>query len=230
MTLHRFFVDPGCAGPERVRLPDPVARQVRNVLRLRDGDRIVVLTGDGREAVCRLSGAEGMVEAWRAVVGEPVHRLGVVQALLKGTGLEEVVQRGTEVGVAEFHLAVTDRCVARELSDRKLERLRTIARESAEQSERGLVPPVHAPQPLRGLVGPGTVLLFERAAAQGGLAEVDPPASIAIGPEGGFTSAEVDGARAAGATIVGLGPRILRSPTVAPVAAALVLSRTGDFA
>lgn len=229
MTLHRFFVAPDAAAGDRILLPPTIARQVRSVLRLRDGERIVLLTGDGDEAVCRLDGEACVVEERRESVGEPVHRLTVVQALLKGDALESVVQHGTEVGVAAFRLVVTDRCVARELSPRRLERLRTIAREAAEQSERGRIPEVHAPTPLAEALGPGSVLLLERHDERR-LGELPPPGEIFIGPEGGFTPAEVAAARGAGVETAGLGPRILRSETVAVAAAATVLSRTGDFA
>lgn len=230
MTLHRFFVDPADARGDRFPIPASIVRQVRSVLRLAEGDRIVLLTGDGTEATCRVVGDGCVVEERRVSIGEPSHRLTVVQALLKGSGLEEVVHRGTEVGVAEIRLTVTERCVARELSARKLERLTSIAREAAEQSERGIVPEIRAPAPLESLLSPGAVMLYERADADPRLGELDPPATILVGPEGGFTPAEVARARQAEVTVAGLGPRILRSQTVAPVAAALILSRTGDFA
>lgn len=230
MTLHRFFVSGDEAAGDRFPLPAPIVRQVRTVLRLGDGDAIVLLTGDGTEARCRLLGDECLVEERRPSTGEPSHRLGVVQALLKGDGLEEVVQRGTEVGVSDFRLAVTERCVPREISPRKLERLRTVAREAAEQSERGVVPEVRPPAPLGSFLEPGAVLLYERAGADPRLGELDPPRTILVGPEGGFSPSEVARARDAGLTVAGLGPRILRSQTVAAVAAALILSRTGDFA
>lgn len=229
MTLHRFFVAPAEAAGERFALPGSIARQVRTVLRLRDGERIVLLTGDGSEAVVRLEGDACVVEERRPSSGEPRHRIVVVQALLKGDGLEEVVQRATELGAAEFRLVVTERCIARDLSARKLERLRAIARESAEQSERGVVPPVAAPVPLRAALAAGSVLLYEREAGHR-LGMVAPPPAVIIGPEGGFSPTEVVAARTAGLDVVGLGARILRAPTVAPAAVAAILSRTGDFA
>ncbi|HEX2884429.1 MAG TPA: RsmE family RNA methyltransferase [Candidatus Limnocylindria bacterium] len=229
MTVHRFFVDPGDASGDRFPLPASINRQVRSVLRLRDGDRIVVLTGDGTELHCLIDGSACVVEDRRPAIGEPAHRLTVVQALLKGDGLEQVIQRGTEVGVAAFRLVVTERCVVRELSARKLDRLRAVARESAEQSERAIVPPVSAPVALAEALEPGSVLLFEREAGAR-LQRLDPPPAVVIGPEGGFSTAEVEAARAAGMAVAGLGPRILRAPTVAPAVAAAILSRTGDFA
>jgi 16S rRNA (uracil1498-N3)-methyltransferase len=229
VTLHRFFVAHGDAAGDRFAIPAAIARQVRTVLRLRDGELIVLLTGDGSEQVCRLDGADCVVEERRAAIGEPVHRLTVVQALLKGAALEEVVQHATEVGVAAFRLVVTERSVARELSSRRLERLRAIARESAEQSERGMVPSIEPPAPLRDALQPGSVLLLERHRSTV-LSELSPPATVIVGPEGGFTPGEVAAATASGATLAGLGPRILRAETVATAAAAVILSRTGDFA
>ena len=229
MTLHRFFVGPEVLGADRLPVPSSIERQVRHVLRLADGDRLVLLPGDGTQALCRLDGADCVVEERSTAGGEPRHRLTIVQGLLKGNALEEVVQHATEVGAAAFRLIVTERCVAREVSPRRLERLRTIAREAAEQSERGIVPVVDAPISLSSALAPGTVMLFERHDGAG-LGILDPPSTVVIGPEGGFSSAEVTAAKDAGVTLAGLGPRILRSQTVAVAAAAVILSRTGDFA
>ena len=229
MTVHRFFVLPEAMDGDRFGLPAAVERQVRNVLRLGDGDRLVLLPGDGSEAICRLEGGECIVEERRPVASEPGHRLTVVQALLKGDALEEVVQHATELGVAGFRLVVTERCVAREISPRKLERLRAIVREAAEQSERGIVPPVEPPVPLGDVLRRGSVMLLERLGSSR-LVELAAPATIIIGPEGGFSPAEVRAANASGVEAAWLGPRILRAETVATAAAAVILSRTGDFA
>ena len=229
MTLHRFFVPPGDADGERFPLPPTIERQVRSVLRLHDGDRIVLLTGDGNEAVCVIERDACVVEDRRPAPGEPLHRLRVVQALLKGDALETVIRHGTEVGVATFGLVVTERSVARDISAHRLERLRAIAREAAEQSERGIVPAIDEPVPLRDALAPGSVLLFERHGAAR-LGQLESPDAVIVGPEGGFSPAEVRAAEASGVRLAWLGPRILRSETVAAAAAAVILSRTGDFA
>ncbi len=229
MTVHRFFVDPAEAAGDRFPLPASIERQVRRVLRLRDGDRLVLLTGDGLAAHCRLEDGDGVVERREPAGGEPAHRLTIVQALLKGDALDEVVQQGTEMGVAAFRLVVTERCVVRELSPRRLERLRTIARESAEQSERAVVPAVEDPVPLASVLRGGGILLAERHDGRR-LRDLPPPESVIVGPEGGFSDAELRAAQEAGVVLTGLGPRILRSRTVAVAVAASVLSRTGDFA
>lgn len=228
-TLHRFFVPPGEASGDRFPVPPSIRHQVQRVLRLRDGDHLVLLTGDGSEARCRLEGEACVVDERRTVTTEPVHRLTVVQALLKGDGLEEVIQQGTELGVATFRLVVSDRCIARELTPRKLDRLRAIARESAEQSERGVVPDVAGPAPLPTAFSDGAVLLAEREDGAR-LHDLAPPSSVIIGPEGGFSQAELEAAGRSGVALAGLGPRILRARTVAAAVAAAILSRTGDFA
>jgi 16S rRNA (uracil1498-N3)-methyltransferase len=230
--VHRFFADPAAMASDRFPIPGPIAHQVTRVLRLGDGDEFTLLDGLGSELRCRLDGRTCVVLARGPATGEATHQLTIWQALLKGDHLEPVIRHGTEIGIARFGLFVSERCIARELSPRKLERLRAVAREAAEQSERGIVPPVDEPVTFaeaREAAQPGSVLLFERHEGTR-LTEMEPPLNVFIGPEGGFSPAEVEAAERAGLAIAGLGPRILRAETVAVAAAAAILSRTGDFA
>jgi len=230
MTTHRFFVDPGSTAGDRFPLPASIVHQVTRVLRLGDGAEIVLLEGDGLEIRCRLEGDALVVLDRAPSAGEPRHRLTVAQALLKGDHLEPVIRHGTEVGISRFELFVAQRSVARDLSPARLTRLRAVAREAAEQSERGLIPEVVGPLTLTDVIGPGSVLLFERDTAAPRLSTVPTPDRVVIGPEGGFTQTEVAAAKASGVVLASLGPRILRSESAAMVAAAVVLSETGDFA
>jgi 16S rRNA (uracil1498-N3)-methyltransferase len=229
VTIHRFFVEPEAMTGERFPLPADISHQVRRVLRLHDGEHLVLLDGQGQAATVRLQHGECVVESRAPAGGEPAHRLTVWQALLRGDHLEPVIRHGTEIGITAFRLFVSERCVARELSPRKLERLRAIAQEAAEQSERGMVPGVSAPIAFGEALAPSSVLLYERHEGTR-LSALDPPAGLVIGPEGGFTPDEVAAAERARMPVAGLGPRILRSEAVAVAAAAVVLSRTGDFA
>ncbi|MBA3688610.1 MAG: 16S rRNA (uracil(1498)-N(3))-methyltransferase [Chloroflexi bacterium] len=230
--MPRFFVEPAAVAGDRFAVPPGIAHQVRRVLRLRDGDALLLLDGLGSEVQCRLEGGECVVVERRAAGGELRHQLTIWQALLKGNHLEPVIRHGTELGIARFGLFVSERCIARELNPRKLDRLRAVAREAAEQSERGMVPPIDEPVTFAAALeasGPGSVLLFERHEGKR-LTEREPPSNVFIGPEGGFSPAEVEAAERARLAIAGLGPRILRSETVAVAVAAAILSRTGDFA
>jgi 16S rRNA (uracil1498-N3)-methyltransferase len=232
MTVHRFFVDRAAMAGDRFPLPAAIAHQVRRVLRLQGGEEIVLLDGAGEQALCRLEGGDCVVGSRGPAGGEPSHRLTVWQALLRGDHLEPVIRHGTEIGVERFGLFVGERCVARGISSRRLGRLQAIAREAAEQSERGIVPPVDSPVSLSEALDatrPGAVVLYERNDGRR-LTELPPPPDLVIGPEGGFSPDEVAAAERAGLSLAGLGPRILRSESVALAAAAVVLSRTGDFA
>jgi 16S rRNA (uracil1498-N3)-methyltransferase len=232
VTVHRFFVDPADVVGDSFPIPRSIEHQVMRVLRLREGDEIVLLDGQGTELRCRLGG-DGMLTVLDRgeAKGEPRHRLTICQALLKGDGLERVVQQGTELGVASFRLFVSERCVVRQFSPSRVQRLQAIARGSAEQSERGVVPAVAAPVAFADVLESSAVLLFERTGdAEPRLGALEPPVSLVVGPEGGFSAAEVELARRAAVQIAGLGPRILRSESVAIAAAAIVLSRSGDFA
>ena len=232
MTLHRFFVAPDELEGDALPLPAAIDHQVRRVLRLREGEEIVLLDGLGTEVRCLIepSGRLRVVGRGESTT-EPHHRLTICQALLKGDGLERVIQQGTELGVAAFRLFVSERCVVRQVSPSRMDRVRAIARESAEQSERGVIPEIHSPGPLSSVLDPSAVLLFERTSdAEPRLGTLEPPTSVIIGPEGGFAPSEVQSARDAGVTVAGLGSRILRSESVAIAAAAVILSRAGDFA
>ncbi len=225
--MNRFFVDG--IPTDRFPLPVAIVHQVLRVLRLHDGDEITLVDNAGSQARCRLDDGDCVVVERGAAGGEPAHRLTVCQALIKGDRLDEVIRHGTEIGVAAFRLIVSERCIVREVSPRRLERLRAIAREAAEQSERGLIPPVHDPVPLAEVLEASSVLLYERH-DRDRLSRMESPGSVIIGPEGGFTPAEVEAAAVAGVRLAGLGQRILRSESVALAAAAVILSRTGDFA
>lgn len=230
--MHRFFVEPVAMASDRFPTPAAISHQVTRVLRLADGDELLLLDGLGIQVRCRLEGGDCVVLERGNAVGEPAHQLTVWQALLKGDHLEPVMRHGTEIGIARFGLFVSERCIPRDISPRRLARLRAVAREAAEQSQRGMVPPVDEPVTLAEALtaaAPESVLLSERHEGKR-LTELEPPSSVFIGPEGGFSTHEVAAAERAGLAIAGLGPRILRSETVAVAVAAAILSRTGDFA
>ncbi len=242
VTLHRFFLPSEAVSGTVVTFPPESARQIERVLRLKPGDRVVALDGSGREHVVLLDtvgrGAVGSIECTRPNEAEPVTRLTLYLGLLKGAKFELVLQKCTEVGVSCFVPVATARAVRAEPSVTRQTRFVAIVREAAEQSGRGLVPQVGEPAPLRDALlhacatGP-TVLLWEdernRRMKDLELPAESGSANLFVGPEGGFTAEEVESARRAGAQIVMLGRRILRSETAAIVGAALLLERCGEY-
>jgi 16S rRNA (uracil1498-N3)-methyltransferase len=242
--LPRFFVPPAAIDGRRVSLRGPAAHQLRHVLRVRPGDEIMLLdnTGWEFETVVETVGAEscaGRIVGQHPSSNEPRVRLTLYAALLKHDKFEWVLQKGVELGVAAFQPVSSARCVGVEASSQKLERWRRIVREAAEQSERGVIPLLAAPLPLAEAVAQAahrglSLIPFEeerilslRAALRAQpLAEA---VSLFIGPEGGFSPAEIELARAHQVVPVALGLRILRAETASLAAVAAVMYEYGEM-
>lgn len=239
----RFFLDR--VEGEQVVLPREDSHHLLRVMRATVGTPFAVLAG-GMLYDCVLEGvsdglARGRVAGSRPATGEPPIRITLFQGLAKGEKMEVVIQHGTELGITEFAPVATGRSVVK-LDPRKAAertgRWQRIAREAAEQSRRGAVPRVAAPQSWKQAVG--RIGEFDLALVpweEGGVPlrqalEAHPAAlsfALFIGPEGGLAPDEVALAREAGAIPVTLGPRILRTETAPLAAAAAILYARGDL-
>lgn len=247
MSDHRFFVTGSSFEGDLVRLSAEQAHQVCHVLRLREGDPLVVLDNAGFEYDVRLQEATGreatgLVTGRRLASGEPRRQITLFQSLLAREKFELVLQKGTEVGVSRFVPVQTERSLlrAKQIDAKKITRWRRILTEAAEQSHRGRIPEIEPPVAFAEALA--QVRRFDRVliAAPGdepptlreALVQDDrTPASVAIliGPEGGFTEQEVALSEEEGAVAISLGPRILRTETAAIVLPALVLYELGEM-
>lgn len=216
-------------------LGDEQVRQLRSVLRLSVGDEIVVFDGSGAEAratIATLDRSSGsfQIEAVHNPRREPGIGLTVGLALLRGERFEIAVQKLTEIGVRRITPLSADRCVvsysdAREWAKRA-SRLERIAREAAEQSERVTLPKLDSPVTVAEFLERerGVIALIERADAVR-LHDLpsDSSVTIAVGPEGGWSDAEINLLAASGVTAASLGSLILRAETAAIVAAGTII-------
>jgi 16S rRNA (uracil1498-N3)-methyltransferase len=246
--MHRFFVAPEVLRERPVVLTGDQAHQVRRVLRLRIGDRVVLL--DGRGAACDAAlifiddrTARFEVERRWNAGGEPRIRIRLCQAVLKGERFEWALQKATEIGVAEFTPMICERSVVDDITavEGKRERWERIIREAAEQSGRALLPVLGGAEsfaetvesPANGALrlipweGEQTVRLTDVLA--GCNLDAARGIEIFVGPEGGFTEPEIALARLRGLRTVTLGPRILRAETAGLVAASAILYHSGEF-
>lgn len=234
--MHRFFLPPESIHGDHVSIPAEQARQIRSVLRLRPDDQILVLDNSSMEYSVRLrSPTEGVIEERHRNEAEPSLQLTLYQGLLKGPKFELVLQKGTEIGITRFVPVTTERSVAGEPGESKQRRYEAIVREAAEQSGRGKLPDLSPALSLREALDAAEARLIvpwegeEQASLTGLEFQPNDCVSLFIGPEGGFSDAEIVAARNAGAEIVTLGRRILRAETAALVAATLILARSGDL-
>lgn len=252
MTAPRFFVPPEWIKGEQVSLTDEVAHRLRNVLRMKQGESVIVLDGSGIEREVLLERvarnvAMGRVVEERRSPAEPFTRITLYQGVLKASRFEFALQKGVEVGISRFVPLIAERCVVSSVEDAsgKVERWGSIVRQAAEQSHRGMLPTLEpatlftqACQKARMSSALGLIPWEEEeeASLRDVLAAVERPGGAAemnvalfVGPEGGFTREEVKMARGYGIRPVSLGPRTLRSETAGVIAAAIILYEMGDM-
>ena len=243
MRTYRFFVNEDQLHEGEVRIVGADARQIRTVLRMNVGDEIEVIVGGCHYAARITNMAKDTVKAEILESldprTEPAVRITLAQALPKGDKLDWIIQKGTEIGVSEFVLIRSRRCVARLDSDRmalRVSRLRRIAKEAAEQSGRCIIPKIRGVVKFNELlreVGEYDPVLFcwEGKDSEilgnviSGLAEMH-NILVMIGPEGGFTEEETAEAIRAGVKPVSLGNRVLRCETAALAASAIIVHET----
>ena len=152
--MPNIFVTPEQIRGDRLRIAGGDAGHLLRVLRLGPGDRFLALDGTGLEYQARIVHAEpdrleAIVEERRRRQTEPRLRLTLGQGLPKGDKMEQVIRKGTELGLAGFWPLLTERCVAVPPGERRAGRLgrwQKIANEAASQSGRAMIPPVAAPR------------------------------------------------------------------------------------
>jgi 16S rRNA (uracil1498-N3)-methyltransferase len=220
--------------------PEPGdAHHLRDVLRLRDGEAVAAGDGDGRYRMCRfVRGAGRDRAAALAPSGEvveleaPARRVGVGFALQKGDRPDWTAQKLTELGVDDLYPMLTRRSVVRldpPAAQRRVERLRRVAREASAQARRTRLPHVHE------IAAYDELVPALREGLGDGLALADPDGvalsaqttHVLVGPEGGFDATELDMIKIR----VSLATLVLRAETAAVAAGCLLAAaRDGDGA
>ncbi len=241
---HRFFVTPESLREHAVFFNAAQAHQIRDVLRMRVGQEIVVLDNAGKQARVALSeisraGVRGEILEMTRAQGEPRTHIILYQALVKADKMEWVLQKGTEVGITAFVPIKTARAIADAVSKQKYARWTQIVTEAAEQAGRGKIPQLESLQSLDAALasaqtrGGAAFIAWEsenaldlRRALDGANTDT---LHLFIGPEGGLTEQEIRMAQRFGAQSITLGPRILRAETAGIVAASAILFARGDL-
>jgi 16S rRNA (uracil1498-N3)-methyltransferase len=210
-----------------LELPPGDTNHVRNVLRGRNGDFMEVVDGGGRLFTARLrSGGEAaVVEELAAPYGVGVE-ITLYQAVPKGGRMDLVVEKATEVGATRIVPLLAERGVVNPRGG-KAGRWRRVAEAAARQALRLGVPdvaePVRFEEAASEVEGTG-ILLHTAPDLQPVEAVVGAPASLFVGPEGGWSAGELRLAEEVGITFGGLGPYRLRSETAGIIAVARTLA------
>lgn len=239
MARPRFFIEGVFENGQTLTLEGNDAHKIVDVLRKRSGDAVEIIDStaqqfvgtlqiDGRAVEARLA------EGYRAPP-QQLLEITVAQGIPKGSKMDFVVEKLTELGA----MAIIPLQSERSIPVGKNERWHRLAKTAAAQCGRATIPEVRQPQTFPQLLatfGSYDVVLFPWELAESKPMHDTLPGAIAnarrvlivIGPEGGFSHSEAEAAQKAGAQIVSLGSRILRTETAALVLVALLNYIAGE--
>lgn len=241
MRIHRVHCPQDLAPEQLLTLEGKAAHYLGRVLRVVPGQNIILFNGDGTDYFSEVlqvgkKNLQLMVQSRLPAARESALSVMVVQAISRGERMDQTLQKCTELGASAFQPVFSERVEVRLRGDklaRRLEHWRSVVISACEQSGRALVPAVCQPVSLsewiqarstekRLVLAPGTDTPLSRVA-------LPQAVDLAVGPEGGFSSAEMAHMVAGGVEPAGLGPRILRTETAAPAALAVLQAMKGDF-
>ncbi|MCD7921201.1 MAG: 16S rRNA (uracil(1498)-N(3))-methyltransferase [Clostridiales bacterium] len=239
--MHQFFIEDHQIGKEYVTITGSDVNHIKNVLRMRPGEKIRVSSVSGQDFFCEIAElGDAFVQA--DILDETVpktelsSRIYLFQALPKGERMEYVIQKAVELGVYEIIPVAMKYCVVKldeKRAEKKVKRWQAISESATKQSKRSRIPRVHPVMSYaealdyadscdvrlvpyeneRGMQA--TAEALEKLKSAGSV-------SIFIGPEGGFAPEEIDAVRQS-MDVISLGRRILRTDTAAICTMSLVM-------
>jgi 16S rRNA (uracil1498-N3)-methyltransferase len=247
MKIRRFRVHREKIQGQRAIIDDPEEiRHIRKVLRLGEGDSVVLFDGEGKEyraSIAQVSPGRIILtlapEGTSARAESPL-RIVLGMALLKSSKFEWLLQKATELGVSEVLPFSSSRVIPRREagpSRVRLARWEKIVAGAAGQCGRSLLPRVHPPCSFEEVLETDRgealkIFLWEKEETKtlgDALTTTPPEIFLLVGPEGGFSDPEALRAQEAGFQPVRLGPRILRAETAAIAGVTLLQFIRGDL-
>ncbi|MFT3929393.1 MAG: 16S rRNA (uracil(1498)-N(3))-methyltransferase [Spongiibacteraceae bacterium] len=218
-----------------IALDADAAHHVARVLRMQSGDALKLFNGDGAEYSASIVSVDKKsvyvaIESKSTIDRESPLAIHLGIAISKGERMDWVIQKATELGVAEITPLQTERVEVRlnnEREEKKLSHWQAIAIAACEQSQRNRIPVIHSPQSLSNWldsVQSDVKFVLHHRSEVNLAANAEKPQSVAllIGPEGGLSDSEITLAEKKSFAPLRLGPRVLRTET-APLAALSVL-------
>ncbi len=246
--MHRFYVDADNIYDGTALITGNDVNHIRNVLRMKPGDSIVVNDMNGNDHYCMIDTVtsdevRASVERVEECLTELPVKLYLFQGLPKNDKMELIIQKAVELGVHEIIPVQMSRCVAKldggTKQHKKIARWQAIAESAAKQSGRGIIPTVKEPMSYKEAISYAkeldmNILPYENAEGMeaskkviGQIASVQ-SAGIFIGPEGGYEENEVDMAVKSGFNVISLGNRILRTETAGMTVLSVIMFNLSD--
>lgn len=242
MRKSRLFTPQSLCQGGRVTLIGSQCHYLARVLRLSVGDELMLFNGDGFDYCGQIIDTRKQSIVIKLgsrldPANESPLQITLVQAISRGERMDYSLQKATELGVSTICLLSSSRVEVRLNESRLIKRMthwQAVVQSACEQSGRARVPelraPLSMPEWLRQGDGQTRLVLDPLAGVRLSCYRAKTPGlSIVVGPEGGFSSEEMQQFRAQSVEPVSLGPRVLRTETAGPAAIAILQSMAGDF-
>lgn len=230
--MNRFFGKSENINENTIIIDGTDVNHMKNVLRLKIGEQVMVNGGNNKDYLCTISSYEeekAVLEISQIVESdrELSSQIYLFQGLPKGDKMELIIQKCVELGVYEIIPVAMKRCVVK-LDERKAEskikRYQAISESAAKQSNRSIIPQIHSVMSFKDALSyaEGMDIAFVPYELAEGMESLQKVISqihsgmkiaVFIGPEGGFDNCEIEEALSKGMTPVSLGRRILRTET-----------------
>ncbi len=235
--MHRFYLPPGQCKDKTLILTEGEAHHALHVLRVRHGERLMVLDGAGQELLCEVEKSESghlkLTVVQRNSVAPLPYQITLIQAIPKGKIIESIIQKATELGAHRIVPLLSDRVVTQlddESAAAKAEKWRLTAIEAIKQCGSAWLPQVDAPMTPKAYLARGDKFELPLVASlqsdcrhpreyfrtfHAEKQRLPKSVCVWVGPEGDFTPAEMSAIKSAGALPITLGRLVLRSETAA---------------
>lgn len=241
--IQTFIYSPEDYDGEQVTISGREAHHIADVLRLKPGEMVRLIDGNGLAHTCEITSA-GSRKVICSVIkstkgsGESTLRLTLAIGLSPEAKFDTIIEKGTEVGINRFIPILTEKGKIK-VGDiggvkRKMERWRRVCEAAVKQSGRSVIPFIDAPLSFRDFLLsclPAGTFLFQlgdrsESFYSANLSAFEDEITVVVGPESGFTNDEIESARRRGIRIMNLGDRVLRTETAAVVIPALIIYLT----
>ena len=239
--MYQFFIEDAQVSVTDVTIEGSDVNHIKNVLRMKCGEKIRVSSTSGRNFFCEISEISG--ELIKAEILEELedntelpNKIFLFQGLPKSDKMELIIQKAVELGVSEIIPVAMKNCVAKldeKKAASKITRWQEIAKSAAKQSKRSVIPTVQMPMSYKLALQKAkeldiVLVPYENERGMQATREVmsgiqtGQSIGIFIGPEGGFDSSEIELVKADG-HLISLGNRILRTETAGLAALAMLI-------
>ena len=241
MRIPRFYIESTLQLDQHLPLPATIHRHAIQVLRLQQGAPLILFNGQGGEYQCQLHTVAKRHSSVQVNRFNPVSResslpITLLPSLIKPDKMDFCIQKSVELGVTAIQPLITQRSVVRIKTaqlPKKMLRWQGIISAACEQSGRTVIPPIYAPISLNTYLQYNSaaqrLMMLPEATHKLAAEDLTHATELLVGPEGGFSEAEIQQCLQHQVTAIQFGHRILRAETAAIAGLSLLQAYSGNL-